>query len=180
MINKIIIPLFLLLISLNSGNAFSQTIKTETPLFDSPDGKSTKNILKEGAEVKVLNRKGFWVQIESAGLKGWVKVGTIKFSDSKVGGVAIDTGRATTGNIVASSASRGLSAIELEKAKPNFDDIALLDAYIPVTENINSFKKDGDLIKLDNINDLASNNKDQRKSVTNADDSRNKGDLDEW
>jgi hypothetical protein len=174
------IILFLLL---NSGYVFSQTIKVETPLFDLPDGKATKNILKEGVEVKVLSRKGFWVQIENPnGLKGWVKVGVIKFSDSKIGTVSIDTGRATTGNIVATSASRGLSAVELEKANPNYQDISLIDAFIPRSENILAFTKEGDLMRLDNINELLAknNNKGEKKSEKRTDNVGNKGEVDEW
>jgi hypothetical protein len=183
MAHKFYFFIFLFFSLLNPGYVFSQTIKVETPLFDMPDGKPSKNILKEGVEVKVLNRKGFWVQIESTnGFKGWVKVGVIKFSDSKIGSVSIDTGRATTGNIVATSASRGLSVAELEKAKPNYQDIDLIDAFLPKSENIVAFTKDGDLIRLDSINELTAknNNKVEKKSDTRSDDVGNKGDVDEW
>ena len=60
-----------LLISLTQ-HVIGQVVKKDAKLVDQPKSKLPGDV-KKGQTVKVLQRKGFWFQIEVGGKKGWVK-----------------------------------------------------------------------------------------------------------
>ncbi len=110
------------------GSALGQTVREELVLLDKPDGKITAVKLSAGSSIKVLRRQGFWVEIDASGRTGWAKVSQLNFAAAGSGPTAIDTGRLGTGNIVSTSAARGLSAKDLLNGQPDFTEANKLDA----------------------------------------------------
>ena len=111
--------LFCLLISALAGHAQAQTLAKAADLKAEPaaDAKTLKS-LPANAAAKMLKRQGFWAEIEVGGAKGWVKLSEISMGASGASAIStVDTGRTGKGNIVSTSAARGLSAKELVAAK---------------------------------------------------------------
>ena len=123
-------------------SAQAQTVREEAVLLDKPDGKPGSVKLAAGSPVKTLKRQGFWVEVDAAGKTGWLKVSQINFAGATGGATAIDTGRLGTGNIVATSAARGLSAKDLISGQPNFDEANKLDTLTAQPAVVQSFLVD--------------------------------------
>lgn len=119
--------------------AHGQVLREEAALSDKPEGAPGAVKLKAGSPVKVLKRQGFWVEVDAGGKNGWIKAALINFTGSTGGPTAIDTGRLGTGNIVATSAARGLSAKDLINGKPNFDEVKKLDGLASNPAGVESF-----------------------------------------
>lgn len=117
----------------------AQTVREEAVLLDKPEGKPVSIKLLAGNPVKVLRRQGFWVEVDTAGKVGWLKVSQINFAGATGGATAIDTGRLGTGNIVATSAARGLSAKDLVSGQPNFNEAGKLDILTADAPSVQSF-----------------------------------------
>ena len=117
----------LMLSATTTTTVMAQTVREDISLFDKPDGIQSTNKLKAGTPVKPLKRQGFWVEVDAGGKSGWLKVSAVNFSTGASGPTAIDTGRLGTGNIVATSVARGLSAKDLLEGKPNFEEAGKLD-----------------------------------------------------
>ncbi len=114
------------LLGLCCGCASAQTLKDETRLLDKPSGSPQGTALAVGTAVKVLERQGFWLRVEGGGKAGWIKASGLSFSSASSGPTAIDTGRLGTGNIVATSAARGLSAKDLMSGSPRMEEVEKL------------------------------------------------------
>ena len=117
----------------------AQTLREESILLDKPEGKPGVVKLSTGTAVKALRRQGFWVEVDAAGKVGWLKISQINFAVGTGGATAIDTGRLGTGNIVATSAARGLSAKDLVSGQPNFNEAGKLDALTSDAQAVQAF-----------------------------------------
>ena len=134
----------LLALSLSAvSTAWAQVVREDLILLDKPDGKALDIKLKGGTPVKALKRQGFWVELDAGGKSGWVRVSTINFSTGAGGSMAIDTGRLGTGNIVSTSAARGLSAKDLLQGKANFDEVEKLEKLSFDLAALPAFRNDG-------------------------------------
>ncbi len=121
--------------------SFSQSIKADASLLDKPDGAKVGSI-KAGSSVTVVKRQGFWAQLQSANGAGWVKLTQLTFGG--VSGVAaLDTGRAGSGNIVSTSAARGLSSKDLLSGRPDSAAVAAMDAWTPELASVEKFVAEG-------------------------------------
>ncbi len=107
--------------------AQAQSLREDVALFDKPDGAAGAVRLKAGTAVKALKRQGFWIEVDAGGRTGWLKASAVNFAGATGGPTAIDTGRLGTGNIVATSAARGLSAKDLVSGKPDFEQASRLE-----------------------------------------------------
>ena len=126
---KNLLAIMLLLVSFAiTTSAVAQSVRTDVYLLDKPDGQETKNLVRANALVKVVQRQNFWVEVQADKNKGWLKLNAINFVTTN-SPVAIDTGRTGSGNIVATSVSRGLSAQELTQASPNFEQAKQLQTF---------------------------------------------------
>lgn len=128
-----------------TGWVHAQTLREESPLFDKPDGKPGAVKIKSGTPVKALKRQGFWVEVDAEGKTGWLKASQLNFAGATGGPTAIDTGRLGTGNIVATSAARGLSAKDLVSGQPNFNEASKLDALAVTPQAAQAFMVAGGL-----------------------------------
>ena len=126
----------------------AQTVREEAVLLDKPDGKPGNVKLTAGSPVKTIKRQGFWVEVDAAGKTGWLKVSQINFAGATGGATAIDTGRLGTGNIVATSAARGLSAKDLISGQPNFEEATKLDTLTAQPTVVQSFLVAGSVVAI--------------------------------
>ena len=117
----------------------AQTVREEAVLLDKPEGKPGTAKVSAGTAVKTLRRQGFWVEVDAAGKVGWLKISQINFAGATGGATAIDTGRLGTGNIVATSAARGLSAKDLLGGQPVFNEAGKLDALTADAASVQAF-----------------------------------------
>ncbi len=123
--------------------ALAQTLRDDGALFDRADGVAGARPLKGGSAVKVLRRQGFWVEVEAGGSTGWLKASSLQFAAARGGPVAIDTGRTGSGNIVATSAARGLSSQDLQQGQADLAALVTLDAAIPDAAALKAFRSQG-------------------------------------
>ena len=107
-------------------SANAQKLKEDTRLLDKPSGAQQSTALPAGAAVKVIEREGFWLKVQVGSASGWAKASSILFSSGTGGPIVIETGRTGGGNIVASSAARGLSAKDLMSGAPRMDEVEKL------------------------------------------------------
>lgn len=96
------------------------------------DAKVVGNVNKNDA-VEILNKKGAWLQIKTAGKSGWVRLLTVKrntASGNNVAGVVgVATGRSGTGKVVSTTGIRGLSAEDLKTAQFSETETKKLESY---------------------------------------------------
>ena len=102
----------------------SDDIRTE-PFRDA----KTVAKLATGDKVDILKKDGGWYQVKSAKGRGWVRMLSIRKGDMRKSGgsasglLALGSGRAGTGKVVATTGIRGLNEEELKAAK--FDEAEL-------------------------------------------------------
>lgn len=125
----------------------AQSLNKAADLKASPagDAKTVKN-LPSGTAVKLAKREGFWVEVDAGGIKGWLKLADITMGSGATGGIgALDTGRTGKGNIVSTSAARGLSAKELVAAKPDAQEFESLKSLSVGAQEAEQFAQAGGL-----------------------------------
>lgn len=121
----------------------AQSLKDDTKLFDKADGQPQGGTLAQGTGVKLHSRAGFWVEVDAGGRRGWLKASSISYAGQAGGPTAIDTGRLGKGNIVATSAARGLSAKDLLQGTPKPEEVAKLAAFAPDAASQKAFATQG-------------------------------------
>ena len=101
--------------------------------------------LAAGAKVDIVKRDGAWLQIDSP-KKGYVKMLSIRrgtvapASGVKASGLAaLASGRAGTGNVVASTGVRGLNEEDLKAAKFDEKELKLAESYMATKNDAASF-----------------------------------------
>ena len=129
-----------------SSNAFSQTLNSASELKEnqSLESKTVKN-LASNTSIKILKREGFWVQVEVDGAKGWVKLSSFNMAGQTPVITPLDTGRTGKGNVVSTSAARGLSAKDLTLAKPDSSQFEELKKLSVDSSEADKFAKSGGL-----------------------------------
>jgi len=170
----------------------AQTARSDTALFLKPDGPASTLLVRAGDPLKVINRQGFWVEVEAApGKRGWVKVSILSFAAGAGGPTAIDTGRMGTGNIVATSSARGLSAKDLLNGAPRPEEVAKLDAFAADRAAVQNFLASGSITQLTQTIELRVPEPPSKKSLPERSDTSKvgtagsrsegkKGGLDDW
>jgi hypothetical protein len=112
--------------------------------------------LEEGQGVEILERKGGWYSITVGEQTGWVRMSTVRKGETvgptaggaeEVGGVLeLASGRAGTGNVVASTGVRGLNEEELKAAQFNEAEIKKLESYAINRKQAQRFARNGKLV----------------------------------
>lgn len=112
------------------------------------DAKVVGSVNKNDA-VEILNKKGAWLQIKSAGKTGWVRLLTVKRNNTGgnnvAGVVGIATGRSGTGKVVSTTGIRGLSAEDLKTAQFNEAETKKLESYTVNADDAKQFARNGGL-----------------------------------
>jgi len=146
-VQKPLIFFFILVVfEIVSFSVSAQVLSSATDLKESQstESRSVKN-LPPNTPVKLLKREGFWVEIEAAGAKGWVKLSSVNMGAQSPGLNPMDTGRTGKGNIVSTSAARGLSAKDLTLAKPDPGQFAELQKLAISGTDADKFARSGGL-----------------------------------
>jgi hypothetical protein len=107
--------------------------------------------LATGDKVEILNKDGGWLQVKSAKGKGWVRMLSIRKGDAKKGSgdaaglLAMTSGRAGTGKVVATTGIRGLNEEELKAASFDEKELQLAESYAVKKTDAQQFAKQGAL-----------------------------------
>jgi len=95
----------------------------------------TVGALKAGDAVEILKSQGGWLQVKSVKGNGWVRMlsirrGAARTGSSDLSGLAgVATGRAGTGQVVATTGVRGLNEEELKAAKFDEAQVKKLESF---------------------------------------------------
>lgn len=144
-----LLPTLLVVLSLCvAADALAQetTVSVELKASADPASKSVGR-LPAKAPLKIIERKGFWIRVESSGGKGWIKASTATMGGISSGLSGLASGREGKGNIVSTSAARGLSAKELVAAKPDFNQAEELQRISVDSKAAEAFASSGKLGK---------------------------------
>lgn len=106
-----------------------------------------------GASVEVLARRGGWIQIRVFGRTGWVRMLSVRTTDSTqrdVGGelagvIGMGTRQADPSRVVSVAGVRGLSEQELKAARFDAQELERLDRYAVSRAEAQVFAREGGL-----------------------------------
>lgn len=106
-----------------------------------------------GASVEVLARQGGWTQIRVGGRTGWVRMLSVRSTDSvqrDVGGelagvIGMGTRQADPGRVVAVAGVRGLNEQDLKAARFNAQELERLERYAVSRSEALAFAREGGL-----------------------------------
>ena len=107
--------------------------------------------LAAGDKVDILKKDGGWLQVNSAKGKGWVRMLSIRKGDARKGGsdaggvLALASGRAGTGKVVATTGIRGLNEEELKAAKFDEAELKRAESYASSKPEAAKFATQGKL-----------------------------------
>ncbi|HEU0188304.1 MAG TPA: SH3 domain-containing protein [Gallionellaceae bacterium] len=108
--------------------------------------------LAAGDKVNILKKDGGWLQVDSAKGKGWVRMLSIRKGDARKGSgdasglLALSSGRAGTGKVVATTGIRGLNEEELKAAKFNEEELKRAESYASGKSEAAGFAAQGKLV----------------------------------
>jgi len=146
---RTLLPILLAILSGgNAADALAQetTVPVELKAAADPASKSLGR-LPAKSPLKILKREGFWIQVESSGSRGWIKASTATMGSASSGLSGLSSGREGKGNIVSTSAARGLSSKELVAAKPDFNQVEELQRNSVDSKAAEAFASSGKLGK---------------------------------
>lgn len=106
-----------------------------------------------GDKLTILSKQGAWLKVKTAKNTGWVRLLSVKrgtssgsSSASQAKGVLdVASGRAGTGQVVATTGVRGLNAEELKSAKFNETEVKMLEGYTQSAAQGQQFASSGGL-----------------------------------
>lgn len=107
--------------------------------------------LANGDKVEIITKDGGWLKVKSAKGNGWVRMLSIRKSGSgkvvnNAGGLlALASGRAGTGKVVATTGIRGLNEEELKAAQFNTEQLTLAESYMVSQAQAKQFAAQGKL-----------------------------------
>jgi len=108
--------------------------------------------LTTGDKVEILDKQGGWFQVNSAKGKGWVRMLSIRRGEPRKGGgdasavVGLATGRAGTGQVVATTGIRGLNEEQLKAAKYNEAELKNAESLAATRAEAQKFAAEGKLV----------------------------------
>jgi hypothetical protein len=110
----------------------------------------TKGSFARGDRLEILRKQGAWLQVKTTKTTGWVRLLSVKRGTSSSGNQAkgvldVASGRAGTGQVVATTGVRGLSEEELKSAKFNETEVNALEGYTQTTAQGQQFAGKGGL-----------------------------------
>ena len=116
--------------SAETGTARKTSELKKTPFRDAP----TVGALAAGDTVLILEKRGGWYRVKRGKHGGWVRMLSIRRGQARTtvaagDAVALASGRAGTGRVVASTGIRGLSEEELRLARYDEAAVRALEAY---------------------------------------------------
>jgi uncharacterized protein YgiM (DUF1202 family) len=107
--------------------------------------------LAKGDKVDLLARQGGWYQVKSSKGQGWVRMLSVRRGEARARSigtgelVGLASGRAGTGQVVATTGIRGLNEEELKKAKYNESELKQMESFAATSDNARKFSAAGKL-----------------------------------
>ncbi len=97
------------------------------------DAKTVGSFVKN-EKVQILGKQGAWLKVKTAKSTGWVRLlsvkrGTSTANGSTSGALSVASGRAGTGQVVATTGVRGLSEQDLKSAEFSEAQISKLESH---------------------------------------------------
>jgi hypothetical protein len=156
---KFVFPLLLAVIFMpgislagEAGSALKADIIRVEPYTDA---KKAGNMAR-GEKLEIINKKGAWLKVKTAKAGGWVRLLAVKRGggsggNEATGVLALASGRAGTGKVVATSGVRGLNEEDLKKASYNETEVIELESYTQNSQQGRQFAYKGRLkaVKFD-------------------------------
>jgi Bacterial SH3 domain len=129
-----------------TGSALKADILRAEPYADA----QKTGDLARGDKLEILSKKGAWLQVKTAKASGWVRLLSVKRGAATGGNEAagvldVATGRAGTGQVVATTGVRGLNEEELKNAKYNGAEVKKLESYTQTSVQGRQFAVSGGL-----------------------------------
>jgi len=115
------------------------------------DAKSVK-ALAVGEKLDILSKEGGWFKVKAGKATGWVHMLSVRKGDAKKGAdnasglLALSSGRAGTGKVVATTGVRGLNEEELKAATFNEAELQHAEANASSKADAATFAKQGRLV----------------------------------
>lgn len=115
------------------------------------DAKTVKS-LAMGEKVDILSKEGGWYKAKAGKSSGWVRMLSVRKGDAKQsasaasGLLALSSGRAGTGKVVATTGIRGLNEEELKAATFNEAELQRAEANSSSKADAAQFAKQGKLV----------------------------------
>ena len=133
-----------------AGSAMAEPAKVRTagPLQAQPlAAAASTGSVKAGAQVDILQRKGFWARVKSGSQAGWLKLTRLSLGGGVSGNdiAALASGRTGSGNVVSASGGRGLDAADFERATPDSAAVAALSRTAASEAAATQFARSGGL-----------------------------------
>lgn len=142
-----IFSFFLLTLLVTLNTAISDTLKTNQNIFKEPNMKAPIVGEVQKGEVKILEKKGFWIKIKAASIEGWTKMSNVEIQSSKnLDLTSIDSGRSGKNNVVSTSGVRGLDGAELADANPDLKEFEQMKKLSIASVEGEKFSKSSELI----------------------------------
>lgn len=115
--------------------------------------------LAAGDAVQILEQQGGWFRVRSAKATGWVRMLSIRRGEARkrtgeAGDVfSLATGRAGTGQVVATTGIRGLGEEDLKAARYSETEIKNIESFTVTRDDARKFAADGALMsrKVDDL-----------------------------
>ncbi len=115
------------------------------------DAKSSGTLVK-GDKMQIVKRQGGWYQVKSAKGSGWVRMLSVRRGEARRRSldadslIALASGRAGTGKVVATTGIRGLTEEELKNAKYNESELKKMESIVINQEDLRKFANAGKLV----------------------------------
>ncbi len=115
------------------------------------DSKSVK-ALSVGEKLDILSKQGGWFKVKAGKTTGWVRMLSVRKGDAKKGAgnasglLALSSGRAGTGKVVATTGVRGLNEEELKAATFNEAELQRAEANASSKTDATAFANQGKLV----------------------------------
>jgi SH3-like domain-containing protein len=117
------------------------------------DAKTSGNI-NRGEALEIITKQGAWLKVKNKKNTGWVRILSVKRSAASVTSnsasdvLSMASGRAGTGNVVATTGVRGLSSEDLKSAKFNESEVKLMESQTQTSAQAREFATNGRLKSL--------------------------------
>lgn len=134
-----------------AGEAGSMSKADEMKAEPFRDAKSVK-ALAVGEKLDILSKQGGWLKVKAGKATGWVHMLSVRKGDAKKGAdnasglLALSSGRAGTGKVVATTGVRGLNEEELKAATFNEAELQRAEANASSKADAATFAKQGKLV----------------------------------
>lgn len=148
----ILLVLAMLTMPLAMAAETGTALKAETMRAEPFGDAKPLGALAAGEKVSILKKDGGWLKVKSAKSSGWVRMLSIRKGEARKGGsdasgvLALASGRAGTGKVVATTGVRGLNEEELKAAKFNEEELKLAESYASSKPEAAKFSAQGKLV----------------------------------